>query len=330
MYYLGVDGGGTKTDFILITKKGQILSYFRTGTCHYKEIGLERFEKVIKEGIRKVTGEAGLEAEDISFAFLGIPCYGEFKEDIPVLKGIISSVLGEDFKCGNDVEAAWAGSLACKPGINIVAGTGAIGFGRDPDGNSARASGWGYFCGDEGSGYWLGKKLISLFTKEADGRIEKTVLYHLIRDEFSLEDDFDFISVVHDELELKRSKIARLAVILDRAADQGDQKALELFDQAAYEHSLTAAALRDKLNFAGPDQLPVSYSGGVFKAGEYILDPLRNYLHKKNMVLKKPELSPAVGAVFYALQLDSKSSADSQQLHKIKNTLQKEQEKFIN
>ncbi len=331
MYYLGVDGGGTKTDFMLIKESGELLSFFRTGTCHYKEIGLEQFEKVIREGLQEVTKTAGLKVKDICFTFLGIPCYGEYKADIPVLNDIISSLLSSGFQCGNDVEAAWAGSLACRPGINIVAGTGAIGFGRDPEGNSARASGWGYFCGDEGSGYWLGKKLISNFTKQADGRLEKTPLYDIVCTEFNLDDDFDFITVVHDDLELKRSKIARLAVLLDRAADRGDKKAFELFDKAAYEHSLTAEALRGKLNFTGVDEVVVSYSGGVFKAGDYILDPLRKYLHSHKMILKKPELSPAAGAAFYALQLDSEFTADSQKLQPIKNKLQKEeQKKFIN
>lgn len=69
-----------------------------------------------------------------------------------VLNSIVGKALSSsNYKCGNDSQAAWAGSLACQPGVNIVAGTGAIGFGVDANGNMARASGWGPFCGDEGS-----------------------------------------------------------------------------------------------------------------------------------------------------------------------------------
>ena len=76
---------------------------------------------------------------------------------------------------------AGGGSLACRAGINLVAGTGAIGFGKDSFGKTARSAGWGYFCGDEGSAYWLGKQLISIFGKEADGRKAKTPLYDIVR-----------------------------------------------------------------------------------------------------------------------------------------------------
>ena len=217
-----------------------------------------------------------------------------------VLKGT------ENFQCGNDVEAGWAGSLACRPGINIVAGTGAIGFGRDKDGNSARASGWGYFMGDEGSGYWLGKKLISLFTKQADGREPKTPLYEIVRNTYNLEKDFDFIDVIYEDMEMKRDQVAKLALLLDKAIEQGDKKAEELFEKAAYEHSLTVKAIIDKLNLTKDDELLVSYSGGVFKAGKYILKPFKKYLQSgetKKVKLMEPVLKPVTGAALYSMML---------------------------
>jgi len=329
--YLGVDGGGTKTAFMLINKQGEIMAAAKKESCHYKVEGLDKFKDVIEKGAAEVCQEAGINLADLSYSFLGIPCYGEYKEDTPILENIIKNILGSsrDFECDNDAKAGWAGSLACQPGINIVAGTGAIGYGVDGSGSSARASGWGYFVGDEGSGYWLGKQLLSLFTKQSDGRIAKTHLYHLIKSEFDLEEDFDLLSAVYDKLELKRSNISRLAVLAYKAAQEGDKKALELFRQAAYEHSLTIKAIIEKLNFQKLDEITVSYSGGVFNAGDYIIKPLQEYIKKYQVKLIKPILQPVTGAALYALYQDSQDKQDESdlELKKLTRKLQQEEKR---
>ena len=61
----------------------------------------------------------------------------------------------------------------------------------------ARTSGWGYFCGDEGSAFWLGKKAIALFSKQADLRMEKTAIYEIMRSRLRLERDYDLYAYVH-------------------------------------------------------------------------------------------------------------------------------------
>ena len=307
MLYLGVDGGGTKTEFVLINEEGEIISYHIKGTCHYLQVGMDRYRTVLSEGIEEVTEETGIKKSDISYAFFGLPGYGEEEKAIPLLEGAVrDSLQGVPFKCGNDVEVGWAGSLACQPGINLVGGTGAIGFGKDQFGNTARAGGWGYCCGDEGSAYWLGKRLLSLFGKEADGREEKTPVYEIVRRKFSLGNDFDLIAIVHNELQLRRDKIAELALLLYQAATEGDQKAIAIYEEAAYEYSLIVKALIAKLSFSADEEIPVSYSGGVFKAGECIFQPLKEFLSKQRVSLIHPILQPVTGAPYMPLNWSSK------------------------
>jgi len=302
MYYLGIDGGGTKTAFEIINDKGNILSSFKTATCNYIQIGKENFGKVIREGIAGVCGEANIRISDVNYSCIGIPSYGEILSDTADLENIAKSALqSSNVKCVNDVEIAWAGSLACEPGINLLAGTGSMGYGVDQKSNAARTGGWGYFCGDEGSAYWLGKKLIELFTKQADGRIEKGKIFDIVREEFGITSDFDFISVIYNKLKLKRDEIAKLQLLLNKAADQGDRYAVDCYKRAAYELSIIVSAIINQLNFDADKSITVSYSGGIFKAGELILSPLREYLRERNIVLKEPLLSPVAGAALYAL-----------------------------
>lgn len=304
MYYLGVDGGGTKTAFLIIDQNAEILSYLTTETSHYIQIGMDNFKKVIETGVKKSCDQAGISVDQLDYTFFGIPAYGENAKDTKTLKNKLTEIIPRNkFECGNDVEAGWAGSLACQPGINIVAGTGAIGFAKDQSGEIARASGWGYFCGDEGSAYWLGKEVISLFTKEADSRLEKTPIYQIVKDELELERDFDLIETLYDDLELKRGKIAKLALLLYQAAEAGDQQAVKAYRKAAEEHSLTVKTLIDKLNFKEDEKISVSYSGGVFNAGSHILKPLREFLQSEKVELIEPLLKPITGAALYALLL---------------------------
>lgn len=308
MYYLGVDGGGTKTGFSLIDEAGRIIAAAFKGSSYYIQTGFDAFRQIMAEGIGEVCREAGITAGTLDFSFLGLPAFGEIQADVPLLEEIVRDILGnERFRCGNDVEAGWAGSLACQPGINIVAGTGAIGFGRDSRGHAARAGGWGDFCGDEGSAYWLGKQLISLFGKQSDGRMDRTPLYGMVREQFAIATDFDFIAIIYEQLMPKREEIAKLAVLVYRAAQQGDARALDLYEQAAYEHSLTVKAILNQLCFRDQAEVPVSYSGGVFKAGELILAPLRKYLAAEPVRLITPLLAPVTGAALYAMKLSGQS-----------------------
>jgi N-acetylglucosamine kinase-like BadF-type ATPase len=301
MYYLGVDGGGTKTAFMLINGNGEICAYNTKGTCHYHQVGVEGFHSVLSSGVSDLLQEASIALSEIQYSFFGLPGYGELIKSVPMLEDIVADVLkSTGFRCGNDVEAGWAGSLACQAGINLVGGTGAIGFGKDHSGNTARASGWGHFCGDEGSAYWLGKRLISVFAKQSDGREEKTQLYEIVRDRFRLERDFDLIDIVYEELRMQREEIAGLAVLLYEAAERGDPKAREAYREAAYEYSLIVKALVAGLSFDLEREILVSYSGGVFKAGEYILNPLREFLAKDRCKLIEPVLEPITGAALYA------------------------------
>lgn len=326
MYYLGVDGGGTKTAFLLINKKGEILAYLTTETCHYIQIGIDAFQKVLKKGIKDCCRKAGIDISDIEYAFFGIPGYGENEKDTIIIRKRISEIIPETkFESGNDVEAAWAGSLACRPGINIVAGTGTIGFAKDQKFNTARAGGWGPFCGDEGSAYWLGRELTFLFSKESDGRLEKTELYQIVKEKFSLKRDFDLIEILYNDLELKRGKIAALAILLYKAALAGDKQAALIYKNAAYEHSLIIKALIKKLSFTEHKNITVSYSGGVFKAGSFILDPLKEYLKEEKIELIEPILKPVTGAALYAKILKNNLQNTNQ---KILKNLKKEEERI--
>lgn len=303
MYYLGIDGGGTKTAFEIIDEAGNILAKVKAGTCNYIQVGKDRFGEVIRDGVGRICKQLNIAVSDIGGSCVGIPSFGEISADTTDLIHIVESILQtEHVQCVNDVVVAWAGSLACNPGVNLLAGTGSMAYGRDRNNHETRVGGWGFFCGDEGSAYWLGKKLIELFTKQADGRMEKSRSYDIVRKEFQIENDSELISVIYNKLKFRREEIAGLQLLLNRATVEGDRYGRAIYRQAAYELSLQVLAAIRKLNFADDEDIAVSYSGGVFKAGALILEPLKEYLGKcpYRIDLKKPLLSPVTGAALFA------------------------------
>lgn len=304
-FFIGIDSGGTKTAISVIDEnKNEVLS-FQKGTGHYLQIGFDGLEKLLILILEEILEKLEITRDDIGYIFAGIPGYGEVKEDQKTIEEVAEKAWrGIKFQLGNDMKAGWAGSLGCVPGINIIAGTGAIGYGINELGEEARSSGWGHACGDEGSAYWIAKKGIEVFTKQADGRYPRTALYTVMREELNLKEDFDLIDLVYNQYSLDRGKIAQISTVVYKGAEQNDPYSLEIFKEAALEIGLMIKAISEKIDFI-EKPIKVSYVGGVFKASKYIFGNLEKYLmdNKVDVVILEPKYTPVYGSALYALKL---------------------------
>ena len=303
--FLGVDGGGSKTAFVLIDERGALLASHAEGPAYYLEIGVEGLRTMLDRGIRATSELAGLAPSDISYAFLGLPAYGEDSQLLPVLDAIaIPTLPPGHFRCGNDMECGWAGALAGEDGISVVAGTGSIAYG-EYRGRVARAGGWGELFGDEGSAYWIAREGLTLFSRMSDGRAPRGALYELVRQHFGLGGDLDLCAAIYGQNAAVRSQFASLSKLVTQAADLGDTLALALFARAANELGEIIGAARRTLDVPDAEELPLSYSGGLFQRHELILAPLRAALaaNGANYRLIEPRLGPAAGAALRAAML---------------------------
>ncbi|MEZ5758373.1 MAG: BadF/BadG/BcrA/BcrD ATPase family protein [Emcibacteraceae bacterium] len=300
--FLGVDSGGTKTDFILINQTGDIIALHTAPTTYYHEVGLEAAEVTITKGVKVVCEKAGIIPENITFGFFGIPSYGEDRNITPKLDNLPAKILNKNqYLCGNDMICGWAGSLGGKDGINIVAGTGSIGYGEHK-GRCARSGGWSEIFGDEGSAYWIAREGLTQFTLMADGRAKKGPLFDIIMKQLDLVEPIDLIGRIMSDFNNERSKIASLAQHVFEAAKAGDITSKEIYNAAGKELSSIIEAIRMQLDWPKDDIIPVSYSGGVFNAGDLILKPLKDNLITQydDYQLMEPAYNPVIGAALYA------------------------------
>ncbi len=304
MVFLGVDGGGTNTEFLIADSEGKTLARYKGNASTYHQIGLDSFTKIISNGIETVLSKANLCLNDIKGAALGLGAFGEVKKDELKMRDSIFSILGSiPTHLVNDVVVAWAGALDMKPGINVVSGTGSIAYGRSDAGLEDRCGGWGPEIGDEGSAFWIGQKAISTFSMQSDGRRKKTALYQLIKNHFSISNDFQMVSIRPD---LGRRDVAALSEICYQAAQMEDQDAIFIFRKAASKLVEIAYPLVQKLNLDHP--VIVSGTGGVFAAKPYLTDAFISELKAKGLCYQSPAMSGVEGAI-----LLDKPAADKRQ-----------------
>jgi N-acetylglucosamine kinase-like BadF-type ATPase len=303
--FLGIDGGGTKTRFLLIDADGKVLASHLEGPAYYLEIGLDALQAMVARGIRETLRKGSISSEALTFAFAGIPAYGEDRKVDPALDALPSAVLpAGKYRVGNDMVCGWAGALACADGINVVAGTGSIAYGEF-EGRSARTGGWGEVFGDEGSAYWLAREGLGLFSRMSDGRLPRGPLYEAVRAHFGLADDIDLCAKINGtDIGQQRSQFAQLAKLVSKAAESGDAAARSLFARATQDLAALAIAVRTQLSAPDEASLAVSYSGGMFEMGE-ILAGFRSELSRTPGLyrLVEPRLPPHVGAALYAAKL---------------------------
>jgi N-acetylglucosamine kinase-like BadF-type ATPase len=301
--FLGVDGGGTKTAFALIDRQGQVLARNEQGSAYYLEVGMEGAADVLARGCAGLFAAAGVTANDIAFAFFGLPAYGEDRAVQAQLDALPRAVLGHGrYLCDNDMVCSWAGSLACADGISVIAGTGSMAYGRI-DGQGARAGGWGELFSDEGSAYWIARAGLALFSRMSDGRAPRGPLHGLLRTRLALQDDLDLCQVVYGELKGERSKVAALSRLVSEAAALGDAQAVAILESAALEVAALVDAVRGQLGVDPGTEVTVSYSGGLFGVDGPLRAPFARALAASSAGayrLLAPRLPPVLGAAVYA------------------------------
>ena len=301
--YLGVDGGGTKTELVILDSEGSIRATHLAPGSYYLTIGVEGLAALLVEAVNAVLAKAGVSSEEVVFAFFGLPAYGEDSALIGPLSELPQRCLPTGhYLCGNDMICGWAGSLLCRDGISIVAGTGSICYG-ERNGRIARCGGWGELFSDEGSAYWIACRGLHLFSRMSDGRAAKGPLYDIVREHLKITEDLDLCAHVFSRLEGDRAKIAQLSKWVIQAAAGGDTQAMAIVREAAEELALMVDATRRQLEFDTTEPVAVSYSGGVFdNTGELLLRHFTAALQasRPGYRVSEPVLPPAIGAALYA------------------------------
>ncbi|TCL64082.1 BadF/BadG/BcrA/BcrD ATPase family protein [Rhizobium sp. BK251] len=288
---LGIDGGGSKVLVTLADRNGQILRTALGGGINPMDNPDWRHE--LERHIEPFRDEPGLAAIGAA-----LPAYGEVAHLSALQKQCIDDAFPAIRRIVlNDVDAAHLGAFAGRPGVLILSGTGSMSWARNGAGVSARAGGWGDVIGDEGSSYWIGRAALNLISQSLDGRAKPTALAKAIYDHLRLDitDPINALGGWINGLARPRAGIAALAILVDRAADQGDETSIRLIEKAADELSKHYRAISSHCE-AGTDW---TYAGGTFSS-RLLLEAVERRIGRRAV---SPILPPIGGALLAAAQL---------------------------
>lgn len=298
-FFLGVDGGQTKTLALIGDEEGNILGKGKGGPANHirEKGGRKRFREAITRAVEEALRTAGLKDVRFTSAYLGISGANEIMYRIA--KRIIKA---KRITLEGDALLALSACTLGREGAVIIAGGGSVAFAKDREGRYASAGGWGYFMGDEGSAFWLAQRAINICTKAVDGRGPHTrILPHLLT-YFKVESLQDLHRLIYSG-QLTRSQIAGSAQAVLEAAREGDEVALSLYEEAGRELALSAISAIKKLSME-KEEVVVGLVGGVFSAGELIIEPLKRKLLEEVPKAKVtfPILPPEATALLLAMQ----------------------------
>lgn len=291
-YYLGIDGGGTKTKAIVIDENNKIIFTGLSEASALDSVGLDKSLKAINNALK------GLDKK-IKFKSVFIGLGGIQSDDDGLLyinhklkiKGVDKNTA---FYAKNDSYNALASSLVFDEGIALISGTGMNCFGVDKDGNYHFAGGLGYREGDLGSAYSLGFLGMKSLARAIDGRIEYTPYHKELAEKMNIKDSVDiknfFVKAVN-----MRTEIAQLALITSKHALDGNIYAKEISELAASELVLCVKAVLSKINLTTKN---LTIIGGLGSNPSYFRDCLIQGLKKldKDLNILDAVVDPAEGA----------------------------------
>ncbi len=298
MVFLGVDGGGTKTEALIADAAGRVLGRGLAGPSNPYFVPRRSALAALRRAVTAALRAAG--GFGIARAVLCVPALRQHFDTAAVAcaLGVPENALSVE----GDERSTFYGALGGEHGAVVLAGTGSFAMGIRSDGEKASVGGWGPTLGDEGSGYWIGLQALRAVIAAHEGRGPATALTPLVVAHWALADLADLRVRVYGE-QRRRHHIAALAPLVLHAAEMGDAPAAAIIAGAgrALADLGVAVVRRLEIDSAG---YSLVLAGGVRRLGHWVLDPFHAAVREAcpRIRLREPRFSPAVGAVMLALR----------------------------
>lgn len=294
-FVLGIDAGGSKTRALVASLDGEVIGTGEAGPANYQSTGQAAAFHALDLAVSLALETAKAAIQQIESVCLGAAGMDR-PEDFLIFQDWATRVFpNARLRLVNDAQIVLAAGTPEGWGVAIISGTGSIAYGKTAQGAVARAGGWGYLLGDEGSGYSIGLRALQAVVRAHDGRASQTMLGEVILAEWGLNAPEALVRKVYAGL--PRADIARLAEIVEECAKAGDQKAGEILDWAGEELAATASAVIKKLGIQGA--VPAALTGGVLNHGKRVREVMLEMAQARGLFLQPVTLvkDPAIGAL---------------------------------
>lgn len=263
---IGIDGGGTHTRAQLADLSGAVLGAGEAGTSNPIVHGTHTAQHELDLAIARAFENAKRPRERAAALCMGLGGAGRAVEQQELVEWA-RETLAERVLVVNDGQIVVAAGTPENWGVAVIAGTGSIVWGQNPGGETARAGGWGYLIGDEGSGFDLARGALRAATQFADGRGQPTRLLDAILKFWNLSAPPDLVTRVYRS-GLTHADLAALAPLVIQQAQQGDEISLRLVRDGAAALALGIMAVSRTLHFDSTP-FPLALTGGVLLGADF-------------------------------------------------------------
>lgn len=281
-YYLVVDGGATKTVVSLRNQFNHSFAEVEGSGSNFQVIGLPSFTKVIRNLVQEILVTHRIEMVDIIlFALAGI----DSKEDQVLINDVLTKIFRDiqlsyrSLVVENDAHATLLGLTQSEPGVLVISGTGSIAYAHDGKGQVTRAGGWGHRSGDEGSGYWIGKKILQAIYRMEDGRNSSTLLRELVYNYLAINTIEELSQWLYGST-YSVDQLANLSHLLPLAYEKKDPIATEIFDKTSLELVYLAVAVIRSSNIQSKS-CTIYFNGGTICNFESLFLVVKEKLESK-------------------------------------------------
>jgi len=296
---LGADAGGSHST-VVVGSPTKILGRADGPGAAMRPGGAAKSAAVLAETARRAAVQARVDLP-VERAVVGAAGAGRAQEQAELAAALVEAGVARRVRVLGDGEVALATAFGARPGILVNAGTGSIAYARDPAGELHRAGGYGWQLGDEGGGYWLGRRALDVAARSHDGRGEGSTLLARLLGALGLQ---HFDDLVRWSATATPAQMAALAPHVVNAAREGEAVARQAVDDAARELVELVSVLAR--HFPGTGPVAVALAGGLLLPQSPLTAAFRERL---GATLKRARLVPdkidsAVGALRLAEGLE--------------------------
>lgn len=305
---LGVDGGGTKTTaWLARPESGAVVEPLGIGVAgpgNPRAVGFAVAQGNIAAAVSDAFRDARVAESSVRSACLGLAGAGRLHEQRVMREWCLQAGLAASVRVTHDAEITLAAGCPSGSCVALISGTGSLAWGRSVTGQTARAGGWGYLLGDEGSGHAIALAGLRAVVRAVDGRGKPTALRQSFLEHFEVETPADLIEKIYDP-RFSRRKLADLSYLVFQAAPT-DETARSIVDNAAVDLAGLVENLVVKLELPNRE-FDLAYAGGVLLHQPLLCDEVFTRLCDQGIVPahRRPVANPVEGAVQLAMQLRS-------------------------
>lgn len=298
-YVIGMDGGGTKTKICIADLEGHVFDSFSGGSMNINSQGADG----VRQNLASIFKE--LRQRGADWTFLRGICLGAAGISNPLARqtlkeAVLAAGITREPLILGDHEIALYGAHGCARGLILIAGTGSVCYGMDGNGKQARAGGFGHLIDDEGSGYAIGRDVLSAIVRAEDGRQAATCMKEAVLQKLNLTSIAQLIQYVYNP-QTGKKEIAALAPLVMKGIEAKEEGAEEILDKAAQQLAEMVFAVLRQLDL---NTAELAFCGSVLLKNENLAKRLQKKIKIQypKVTCIYPKQEAAVGAVLGCLQ----------------------------